>query len=355
MKKKSPVTKLWILVAVSVVVLLALIVLSTVLDIGERLNHIRIENIPVLEYAFYGFAFILFFVLILNPLRIIIFSKNYSIDTMLDNPDKYKRVRRRMAKNTVKNPLLKDHPEQIEKLKIALETKDDNILKDALNDVYNTTIKKEMNKIIIRNAKTMMVSTAVCQNGKLDMISVFVVNIKMIKELVIAAGFRPSFVKLGKISARILLTALIAEGIEDNVNILELMPDSMTKNLEKVPLLGTVAESILQGTMNALLCLRVGIVTRKYLFADSNIKTKADIKLEALKESAILLPSVVAEFTKTLGKAAVEKVKGVFDGVVDAVCSVPRLVSKAFNKNQDEEVEALGEPEKSKGLFKKKA
>lgn len=336
-KKKSPGTKLWILVGVSVVILIALIVLSTVLNIGERLSGIGVVNgIPLLEYAFYLFSFILFFLLILNPLRIILFSKNYSIDTMLDNPNKYKRVRRTLAKNTIKNKLLKDHPEQIEKLKLALETKDDNVLRDALNDVYNTVIKKEMNKIIVKNAKTMMVSTAICQNGKLDMISVFVVNLKMIKELVIAAGFRPSYIKLGKISARILITALIAEGIEDKVNLMEVLPDSFAKNIEKVPLLGTVAESVLQGTVNALLCLRVGIITRKYLFADSNLKTKADIKLEAIKESAVLLPSVVAEFTKTLGKAVADKVKGIFDGVVDAVCSIPRLVTGPFKKNSNE-------------------
>lgn len=336
-KKKSPGTKLWILIGISIVILISLIVLSTVLNIGDRLSGIGVVNgIPVVEYVFYLFAFILFFLLILNPLRIIMFSKNYSIDTMLDNPDKYKRIRRTLAKNTIKNKLLKDHPEQIEKLKLALGTKDDNVLRDALNEVYNTVIKKEMNKIIVRNAKTMMVSTAVCQNGKLDMISVFVVNLKMIKELVIAAGFRPSFIKLGKISARILITALIAEGIEDKVNLAEILPDSFAKNLGKTPLLGTVVESVMQGALNALLCLRVGVITRKYLFTDANLKTKADIKLEAIKESALLLPSVVAEFTKSLGKAVVDKVKGVFDGVVNAAINIPRLITKPFMNNSNE-------------------
>lgn len=338
MKKKGSISKLWILVGVSVLTLFVLIILSAVLNVGDRLSSVRITeyNIPILSIAFYVFSFVLFFFLILNPLRIILFSKNYSIDTMLDNPDKYVSVRRTLAKNTLKNELLKDKQEQQDKIRMALDSNDDEVLRNALNDVYNSTIKKEMNKIIIKNAKTMMISTAISQNSKLDMITVFTVNLKMIKELVLAAGFRPSLPKLGKLSARILLTALIAEGLEDKINITSLLPQSVGKTFEKVPFLGTVAESVVQGTANALLCLRVGIVTRKYLFADSNIKTKTDIKLEAIKESVILLPSVVGEFTKSLGKSVVDKVKDACDGVVNAVLFIPKAISKASKNNQDD-------------------
>lgn len=338
MKKKGSISKLWILVGVSVLILFVLIILSAILNVGDRLSSVRITeyNIPILSIAFYVFSFVLFFFLILNPLRIILFSKNYSIDTMLDNPDKYVSVRRTLAKNTLKNELLKDKQEQQDKIRMALDSKDDEVLRNILNDVYNSTIKKEMNKIIIKNAKTMMVSTAISQNSKLDMITVFTVNLKMIKELVIAAGFRPSLPKLGKLSARILLTALIAEGLEDKVNITSLLPQSVGKTFEKVPLLGTAAESVLQGTANALLCLRVGIVARKYLFADSNIKTKTDIKFEAIKESVILLPSVVGEFTKSLGKSVVDKVKGACDSVVNAVLFIPKAISQNSKSNLED-------------------
>lgn len=51
--------------------------------------------------------------------------------------------------------------------------------------------------------------------------------------------------------------------------------------------------SVTQGIANALLTIRIGCVTRKYLFRDGNIITKEDIRKSAFKDSLILLPMVL--------------------------------------------------------------
>src|SRR5690606_11909907 len=167
-------------------------------------------------------------------------------------------------------------------------------LRDALQNAYTHHIKKKMNKIIREHAKTVMVSTAISQNGRLDFITVIVVNIKMIKELVLVCGFRPSFKNLAKLVINVFITALIAEGLE-NINIGDILLQSTMNMLGEIPLIKPIMSSVLEGVSNALLTLRIGIVTRKYLFDDSKELTKEKIRFGALIEAAQHLPIVIAD------------------------------------------------------------
>lgn len=67
--------------------------------------------------------------------------------------------------------------------------KDQTQLDEQLKIYFQKTLKQEINKIVLRNAKTVMISTAISQNGRLDLITVLVVNLKMIKEIVLKAAF----------------------------------------------------------------------------------------------------------------------------------------------------------------------
>ena len=98
-------------------------------------------------------------------------------------------------------------------------------------------------------------------------------------------------------------TALIAEGLE-NINLNEILPSSTTSILKNLPFIKTLTNSFFQGMSNALLTIRIGIVTRKYLFSDANIKTKTDIRIEAFKESVKLLPIVVKDVLLLFPKKA---------------------------------------------------
>ena len=51
----------------------------------------------------------------------------------------------------------------------------------------------------------------------------------------------------------------------------------------------------MQGVANALLTIRVGVVTRKYLFKDGSVITREDIRSQAWKESLKLIPELVAD------------------------------------------------------------
>lgn len=297
----------WILIGIGCVCVFFLFLVSSVLDVGIKLRTIN----PFVEYGFYLLVFLLVFFLIINPIRIIVFSPTFSIETVLDKPSrKNRRTTRKMAKTVMKNPAI--DMVDVEKIKNSIN-KDEELRKE-MNRILNGPLKKELNKIILRNAKTVLVSTAISQNGKLDMFTVVTVNLKMIKELVVTCGFRPSGAKLGKLSLRVLGTALIAEGLE-NIDLENILPASSTNFLAEIPLIKPVMSSIVQGISNALLTIRVGVVTRKYLFADAGAYTKSEIRIQALKESLKLLPIVVK----------------------DSLAMFPKSISKLFKKDKAEE------------------
>ncbi len=304
MKRNS--TKLfWYLTAVGFIILFILILLSSVLDVGERLRNVS----KYVEYAFYGLTVLLVYMLIYRPIHIIIFSPSFSIETTLDEDSKkrnhavYKRVAKRLLSNADLPDIEKD------KLNTALNNRE--ALKEALNHTYNKVIKKQLNQMIRKHAKTVMISTAISQNGRLDFFTVIIVNLKMIKELVVSCGFRPSYRNLAKLTINVMTTALIAEGLE-NMDIADVLPQSTLNSIGEIPLIKPLMSSVTQGISNALLTLRIGIVTRKYLFTDAADITKEKIRRDALLEATGMLPAVIG----------------------DAMISLPKRIANLFKKNK---------------------
>ena len=253
------------------------------------------------EIGFYALVLLLIYLLIIRPIYIILKSPDLCIVTSMDEKDSraisiYKKV----AKNIVKN---NDLPEE-EKI-LLLDYKANDELLVNLNAVFQNTVKKQLNKIIINNAKIVMISTAICQSARFDMITVFSVNLKMIKELVEKCGFRPSMKNLSKLTIKVFGTALIAEGLE-NLTIDDVMPKTAMNAISEVPLLGKVLESVVQGAANALLTVRIGCVARRYLFSDGRVVTQEDIRRQAYKETLLIIPQVIASTVSFFPKKVVK-------------------------------------------------
>lgn len=278
--------RFWILIGIGVVILFSFILLSNILSVGKELRGIH----QYLEYGFYGLAGILVYVLVINPVRVISFAPTFSIDALLDDDNKRFKIYKDAAKVLIKNDYLTD--EDKENLTKSMKNKDE--LKNALTVVFDTTIKKEINHLIIKNSTTVLVSTALSQNGNLDMLSVIGINLKMIKEIVQISGFRPSYPDLAKLSLNVLVTSLIAEGIED-IEISELLPNKISETLTDLPFLKTISSSILGGIANGMLTCRVGVVTRSYLFNDNKLLTKRQIRRMAYIESIKMMPIIVKD------------------------------------------------------------
>lgn len=282
--KKSKTKFFWISIAIGCLMVFTLMLLSSVINIGERLRKIHVS----VEIAFYVLVFLIVFLVIINPIRIILTSPSFEICTTLD-PDSHKvrSVYRAVARNMAKNQNVDE-----EHRLLLTKYKNYDELQMNMTVVFHDCIKKNLNNIIIKKAKTVLISTAICQNARMDMITVFSVNLNMIKNLVTECGFRPNMTNLSKLTINVFSTALIAEGLE-SISIDDILPNSVNNALGQIPFIKPVMASVTQGIANALLTIRIGCVTRKYLFRDGNIITKEDIRKSAFKDSLILLPMVL--------------------------------------------------------------
>lgn len=282
--KKSKTKIFWISIAIGGLIVFTLMLLSSVINIGERLRKIHVS----VEIAFYVLVFLIVFLVIINPIRIILTSPSFEICTTLD-PDSHKvrSVYRAVARNMAKNQNVDE-----EHRLLLTKYKNYDELQMNMTVVFHDCIKKNLNNIIIKKAKTVLISTAICQNARMDMITVFSVNLNMIKDLVTECGFRPNMTNLSKLTINVFSTALIAEGLE-SISIDDILPNSVNNALGQIPFIKPVMASVTQGIANALLTIRIGCVTRKYLFRDGNIITKEDIRKSAFKDSLILLPMVL--------------------------------------------------------------
>ena len=284
MEKKTK--YIWYVVAICCLILFGLIVLSSVLSVGERLRNIH----WTVEMVFYILVVVLLFFGIINPIRIIFTSPSLAIATSLDEHDaRVYSIYKQVAKNIVKNNNL---PAESNKLLTEYHGKDELLLN--LQMVFEANVKGQLNKIIINHAKTVMISTAICQSARFDMITVFTVNLQMIKNLVVKCGFRPTTKNLSKLTVNVFSTALIAEGLE-NMRFEDILPQSSLNVISEIPLIKPLLASIMQGVTNALMTIRIGCVTRRYLYSDGNVVTKEDIRRAALKEAITILPIVIAD------------------------------------------------------------
>ena len=282
--KKSKTKIFWISIAIGCLIGFTLMLLSSVINIGERLRKIHVS----VEIAFYVLVFLIVFLVIINPIRIILTSPSFEICTTLDSDShKVRSVYRAVARNMAKNQNVDE-----EHRLLLTKYKNYDELQMNMTVVFHDCIKKNLNNIIIKKAKTVLISTAICQNARMDMITVFSVNLNMIKDLVTECGFRPNMTNLSKLTINVFSTALIAEGLE-SISIDDILPNSVNNALGQIPFIKPVMASVTQGIANALLTIRIGCVTRKYLFRDGNIITKEDIRKSAFKDSLILLPMVL--------------------------------------------------------------
>jgi hypothetical protein len=295
---------LWILLGVGALITLGLIITANALSVGRELSRLGVW----VEYAFYALIGLFILIFILRPIHGIVVAPPFKLPALDDESARQKTYVRALKKLQKLEYMSAEDKASIE---TALTTKKE--LEATTKAMYQGPMKKEMDAIIIFHAKTIMTTTALSQNGSLDMLAVIATNLKMISKLVKATGYRPSYVNLSKLAVNVTVTAMIAEGLED-IDISEWMPSKLGETISDVPLLRGATNSMFQGLTNGLLALRIGIITRRFLFQDRLTMTPKQLRIAAYKESFTLMPKLIKE------------------GVFNVPRSFIQLLSKVFKK-----------------------
>ncbi len=202
-----------------------------------------------------------------------------------------------------------------------------------------------INKRILEWAKTVFMVSAVSQNSRFDAISVAILNLQMIRDLIHSSGFRPSNKQLLKIYVQILSTSLVTYAVSEALDSEHGMsfPDSSDASdvsgaedidpdsadfhsevedsdglgiysiLERLKIPGIIVRSGIDGTVNALMTLRIGYVTRCYLQEGSKAlsgwSNKRRVKRMAMKEAVKNIPSVIVAGGSVIGKRTAGVIK----------------------------------------------
>ena len=363
-----------------------ILLLCNIIIIGEKIASL--SQVAWAEYAFYTLILVVFYAVVIRPVvrvhrapQIPALSIDGEWNTaqlvafghkLADNcnyipkdkscPELRKLHQQRLREDLERYATSKEELVQIisKELKLRIEGGE---LKETsgprIEDMYSVRIIG-INRRIIEWAKSVFMITAISQNGKLDTVSVLYMNYKMIEDVIVASGFRPTRQQLFRQYVNILVTSLmtfvVSEVFKDmgsvapfgsladqssdaasDIDISDASVDAADIDLDdigdtvsgdtgflsilsnvKIP--GVVIGSICDGIVNSLMTLRIGYVTRNYLIDGMNslngIKAKRKAKRVAVKEALKSLPKVVVVGTSFVGKGAMNIILNIIGGKI---------------------------------------
>jgi len=152
--------------------------------------------------------------------------------------------------------------------------------------------------VIVHHAAAVFAATAVSQSGKLDTAIVLSAQLRMVKEIAVIYYQRPRPRELWNLYANVGGAAFVAGELQDS-ELLAVLGAPVTAGVTGMipvagasPLISLLVRSLLDGSANALLTLRIGILARRY----AGLRLEGDrgtVARSASLEAAGLLGSVV--------------------------------------------------------------
>ncbi len=291
--KKSLIT-----LVVSLALVLVILLAGNVITIGDKLAGAS----PVLAWIFYGLLLAALVWLVVIPTCRILFAKPFpklSVDPAAeDSPElraELKAFVRSLADNLGDLPADEAAARRVELLRQLDGYYDLAELRGIIQDELKRRFDHAQDHIN-QWAKTVFLVTTVSQTGRIDAITTLVINCRMIADVIRCSGYRPTWGQLGKQYARILATSLFSYYLSDSLDKVEVDPEMLNlKALSSIPMVGTITKSLVDGTANTLLSLRIGHVTLAYLREGSEAlsgkagaKVRRQAMLDAVKSFLVL-------------------------------------------------------------------
>lgn len=177
-------------------------------------------------------------------------------------------------------------------------------------------LNQEADNIISQTALSVFLTTAVSQNGRLDAFTVLFTHSRMVWKIAQLYHQRPGLRDITHLYANIGATTFLVSEIEDlDVSLqLESLLAGVTKgtSVGSIPLVGPVAnlvmDSLFEGSTNAFLTLRVGIIARQYCSCTATWNGKTARKSATL-EAGRMLRQIVASGSAKVAAGVVSAAK----------------------------------------------
>ena len=259
----------------SLLLLLFFFLLSGLISLGQQLEAVS----PILQWLYYLVVLACLGAGIIWPIVSVWRRPIFSMYLLRDRDGRArfywcKKLTNNLKKNT---ELSADETAQLEDF-----LKQGNQADDLLIEFFTEKFSPVIDSQIKSAAKTAFVTTAISQTAFYDMFSMLSVNLHLIRTIVESCGYRPSGAALFGLYLRILKATFLAGGLEE-MDLEELLPLVTGNAAMKLP--GLVFASAAQGTVNAFMTIRVGILTKKYLFSADGPIEMAQARKDSYKEA----------------------------------------------------------------------
>ena len=171
-------------------------------------------------------------------------------------------------------------------------------------------LDQQANKVIKTTASATFLSTGISQNGRLDGLMVFLTMSGMIWKIAMIYNQRPSLREMLQLYANVAVTTFVSTEMDD-LDISEQLeavigPVLGGSALSAIPgsrvVVNVVTNSILDGSMNAFLVCRVGILTRRF-FGYVGEESRSKLRRLASAEAAVMLLSISLTSAKAISDA----------------------------------------------------
>ena len=291
-----------LLTAITVIaVAFAFIILGNIITIGDKIGTM---THPYVEHVFYITILLLTVWFVFIPVCKVLNTPSLPALEIDDcaSPEKVMKMSKLLIGSCT---YIEDEKEQREhrnnlKQEITKKSSDINELKNVLKTELDTRFnlaKKE----IYKSASGAFASTAISQNSTIDTLSVLMINCKLIHKIIQLSGFRPNIEQLARIYTNVIFSAFFAHisqaGTEQSAS---MIVNKFIKGLKSIPFGEAFAGSILDGTVNALMTLRVGFLTISYLKAGAQGSISENDKRSSTVEAIRSLPNVIGEKAKAI-------------------------------------------------------
>jgi hypothetical protein len=280
----TPLRKIEVLVALLMLLIFVVFVLNQTVQVVETARAVH----PVFgDAVMWGLIFLYLGLLIAPAVLWFRLPKRISPPTLTEGPE-YERFifdfRRRLSRNArLRGVPLKSHTD----IESALQVLD-----------------KQAHDAITSSASAVFLSTAVLQSGRLDALVVLAAQTRLIWRVAHIYYQRPSLRDFIQLYANVASTAFIAAGVED-VDVEVLLGTIFGSTVAAIPGMHLLASSVLTGSANAFLTLRVGMITKEYCRCTVKVE-KRGLRRAATLQAAKLLGSIVRDGTARMGRAAMK-------------------------------------------------
>lgn len=216
--------------------------------------------------------------------------------------------------------------------------------------IINEKLKEKAHKIIFESASAVFIATAISQNGKLDAFTVLAAQVRLVWKVAHVYWQRPSLRNLQQLYTNVALNTMAASAIEEIDLSQQIQPilNAILKSPGKhVPVIGGAAniitDSILEGTINSFLTLRVGVLTKNYcapeMLTINEIKSNSFVEASGLLKKVVIKSSakVVEGILKAGKNVGIQTFKSSYGAVEKVVKSAKGGLTGLFMRHAKEE------------------